>query len=180
MRGWAIAAGLGAAAAIAVIASLLALRAQASAESLTGSLVRAELRARPATPQPTPSAAAPKASPLTATAPPAPATANVTFRRTATYNGNVVYVPERCDGRYDILLHFHGAHPYVKALAEKAGLNAVVAVFNAGNGAERYAQAFQPTGTLSSLFKQVTAAANPLCGAEARPARVALSAWSAG
>jgi hypothetical protein len=105
----------------------------------------------------------------------------VSFRQTNTYNGNVVYVPEGCSGAYDVVLHFHGAHPYVKDLAEKAQIRAVVAVFNAGNGAERYGQAFQPSGTLSSLLRQVAVAAAPLCGgAASKPGRVALSAWSAG
>jgi hypothetical protein len=106
---------------------------------------------------------------------------SVRFKQTSTYNGNVVFVPEDCSGPFDVVLHFHGAYPYVKEVVEKANLRSVVAVFNAGNGAERYGQAFQPAGTLSSLLKQVSAAAGPLCGGStAKPKRVALSAWSAG
>lgn len=188
MKGLAIAAGLFVAVGVVIGAGLVALRAQASAESLTGALVAAELKARPtgarpnsgpvqsATPAPAPAPAAAASAPL-----PAPVAGRVTFRQTNTFNGNVVYVPEGCSGAYDLLLHFHGAHPYVKDLAEKAQLRAVVAVFNAGNGAERYGQAFQPPGTLSSLIRQVATAAAPLCGgAAAKPGRVALSAWSAG
>jgi hypothetical protein len=55
-----------------------------------------------------------------------------------------------------------------------------VAVFNAGNGAEKYAQAYGAGGTLSSLLRQVDMAAAALCSAGAKPGRVALSAWSAG
>jgi hypothetical protein len=191
MRGWAIAAGLVAASGALVVAGLAAVRAQASAEQLTSALVAAELRARPAgpaTPAPQASAlpgasATPAATPLASAAAvsDAPSGAPVSFRQTSTYNGNVVYVPQDCSGDYDVVLHFHGAHPYLKDLAQKAKLRAVVAVYNSGNGAERYAQAFQAGGILASLLRQIGMAAAPLCGGEsAKPRRVALSAWSAG
>jgi hypothetical protein len=192
MRALAIAVGLVAAVGAVVGAGLVALQAQASAENLTGALVAAELKARPTSPRapasPTETGAANEPPPVPATpAPPAAAeavaapAAPLSFRRTRTFNGNVVYVPEGCSGPFDIVLHFHGAHPYVKDLAVKSQIRAVVAVFNAGNGAERYGQAFQPPGTLSSLIRQVALAAAPLCGGSlAKPRRVALSAWSAG
>jgi len=92
-----------------------------------------------------------------------------------------VYVPEDCASPYDVLLHFHGVHTYMRDYAQRANLHAVVAVFNAGNGAEKYAQAYQAPGTLSSLLKQVAMAAAPLCpGADSGPNRVALSGFSAG
>jgi hypothetical protein len=135
-----------------------------------------------------PVATAPSAAPATASA--AAATPSVVapeslpalprFRKTITYNGAPVYVPDHCSGRYDVILHFHGAHPYVRDLIEKAGIRAVVAVLNAGNGAERYGQAYQSPGALSSLLRQVEMAVAPLCGGDARPSRVALTAWSAG
>jgi hypothetical protein len=187
MRGWTIAAGLLAASGALVVAGFAAVRAQASAEQLTGALVAAELRARPvaaAKPRGTLEAAPASAAstPLVgAAASAAGAIAPVSFRQTNTYNGNVMYVPENCSGDYDVVLHFHGAHPYLKDLAQKADLRAVVAVYNAGNGAERYAQAFQAGGILTSLLRQIGMAAAPLCGGEgAKPRRVALSAWSAG
>jgi hypothetical protein len=103
------------------------------------------------------------------------------FRQTNTYNGNVVLVPEDCQGSYDLILHFHGAHPYVRELVEKASLDAVVVIYNSGNGAERYAQAFQAGGMLRSLLRQIEMAVEPLCGGTgATPGRIALSAWSAG
>jgi hypothetical protein len=132
---------------------------------------------------PTPVVTAAVATPLPSVAPVSleslPAVAK--FKQTNTYNGNVTYVPADCRGPYDVVLHFHGAHPYVKELVEKAGLHAVVTVFNAGNGAEKYAQAFGAGGTLSSLLRQITRAVAPLCaGSDAKPRRIALSAWSAG
>jgi hypothetical protein len=188
MKGWAIAAGLVAASGALVVAGLAAVRAQASAEQLTGALVAAELRARPAEPArpaaplPAPPASvAPAASAALPSAAVSAASSPVSFRQTNTYNGNVVYVPEDCSGDYDVVLHFHGAHPYLKDLAQKADLHAVVAVYNAGNGAERYAQAFQAGGILTSLLRQVGMAVAPLCAGEGeQPRRVALSAWSAG
>src|SRR5262245_57734186 len=85
------------------------------------------------------------------------------FRQTNTYNGNVVFVPVGCHGPYDLILHFHGAHPYVRELLEKAGISAVVVIFNSGNGAERYAQMYGAGGMLSSLLRQVDMAVAPLC-----------------
>jgi hypothetical protein len=175
MRGWAVAAGAIAALGAVVGAGLLALRAQASAELLTSALVAAELKNRPARIR-APAPVQPPASASVGTAPQA-----LSFRQTSTYNGSVVYVPEGCSGSYDVVLHFHGAHPYVKELLEKTQLPAVVAVFNAGNGAERYSQAYQASGALESLLRQVAMAAAPLCGGQAqKPRRVAISAWSAG
>jgi hypothetical protein len=105
----------------------------------------------------------------------------VRLRQTKSYSAGVVFVPEGCSGPYDVILHFHGAHSYVRELVEKAAVPAVVAVYNAGNGAERYAQAFQAGGMLTSLLRQVELTASPLCeGSEAKPRRVALTAWSAG
>lgn len=101
------------------------------------------------------------------------------FRQTNTYNGAIVYVPEGCHDTYDLVMHFHGAHPYVKDLIEKANINAVVAVFNAGNGAEKYSQAYAAGGTLSSLLRQIDMATAPLCPG-AKAGRIALTAWSAG
>jgi hypothetical protein len=67
----------------------------------------------------------------------------------------------------------------VRDLVEKANINAVVAVFNAGNGAEKYSQAYGAGGTLSSLLRQIDMATIPLCPG-AKLGRVALMAWSAG
>jgi hypothetical protein len=193
MRGWAVAAGLLSLCGAVAAAVFAGMHAQANAENATNALVLAE-RAAPAplaiggNAPPAATASAPPAT--TSSAPPAAASASavtttaaarVSFRKTATYNGAPVYVPDGCHGSYDVVMHFHGAHPYVRDLVEKANLNAVVAVFNAGNGAEKYAQAFAAGGTLASLLHQIEVAAAPLCsGADARPGRVALMAWSAG
>jgi hypothetical protein len=182
MNRWLLATGLAIGGAVAVTA-LMSLRAQASADGLSSARVLAERSAPAAAPSTAAanSARAPAAAAASAPAPVSPEALPrvVSFRKTGTYNGAPVYVPEDCHDAYDLILHFHGAHPYVRDLVEKANLDAVVAVFNAGNGAEKYSQAFGAGGTLSSLLRQVDMATVPLCpGAKLR--RVALTAWSAG
>ncbi len=209
MRTWAVATsllGLGGAVAAAV---LIGQRAQASADDFSAALAVAERTTPSAARAPTPAPVVPAGSvsaasvtsaasvvpavsgaPGSAVAPLVAASAAppvspetlpraVSFHQTSTYNGAVVYVPDGCQGAYDVILHFHGAHPYVRDLVEKADINAVVAVFNAGNGAEKYSQAFGAGGTLSSLLRQVNLATLPLCPG-ATEHRVALMAWSAG
>lgn len=208
MKAWALTTALAAVCGAAVGAVAISAHLQSNAESMTNALAAAE-RVQATTKrapssvagQPSPTAAkasemagaapmtsaaaAPPEPPRAASAPaiatPSPAPATVGFEQTITVNGAPVYVPQGCSGSYDVILHFHGAHPYVRELLEKSGIFAVVGVFNAGNGAEKYAQAYQAGGTLSSLLRQVATAAARLCpGAEAKPRRVALSAWSAG
>jgi len=183
MKIWAAAIAVVAASGALAGAALLGMRAQVSAEGVSNALVlserAAQARGKPsARPMP---AASPAPSAASASAPAAALPpAQVSFRMTATYNGAAVYVPQSCQGPYDLLMHFHGAHPYVKAEVESANLDAVVAVFNAGNGAEKYAQAYQAQGTLSSLLRQVELAVTPLCPGAAKPRRIGLSGFSAG
>jgi hypothetical protein len=184
MKTWVVATGLlgllGAAVAVVV---LMGMRTMASADALTRDLAMADSVqvAKPATASS--SAAVPAAAQVSASAP-APVSPEalprvVTFHQTNTYNGAIVYVPDGCHDTYDVILHFHGAHPYVRDLIEKANINAVLAVFNAGNGAEKYSQAYGAGGTLSSLLRQIDMATSPLCPG-AKLGRVALMAWSAG
>lgn len=180
MRLWAVALAVVAASGALAGAALLGMRAQVSAEGASNALVLAE-RAAQARGKAAPAPSLAPSSPPSGAAVAAPLPeAQVTFRMTTTYNGAAIYVPESCQGPYDLLMHFHGAHPYVKAEVESANLDAVVAVFNAGNGAEKYAQAYQATGTLSSLLHQVELAVTPLCPGGGKPKRIGLSGFSAG
>ncbi len=196
MKVWALAAsllGVGGVVAGAVVLSGVQVRSQVNA--FTDGLAPAEV-VTPARSAPPIAAAAPAAGSApavsasaatpAASAPSIPAPVSpealpraVSFHQTNTYNGAVVYVPDGCQGAYDVILHFHGAHPYVRDLVERANINAVVAVFNSGNGAEKYSQAFGAGGTLSSLLRQINMATLPLCPG-ATEHRVALMAWSAG
>jgi hypothetical protein len=187
MKIWAVMTGVLALCGAVAGAGLLAVRAQANADSMTNALTMAE-RSTPVSrtaPSTAPALASAGSSPAVASAEmPAPVPLDalpraVTFRQTNTYNGAIVYVPEGCQDRYDLILHFHGAHPYVRDVVEKANIDAVVAVFNSGNGAEKYAQAFSAGGTLSSLLRQIDMATTPLCPG-GKVGRIALMAWSAG
>lgn len=179
MRGWAIALGVVAVGGSLLGAAALGLRAQANAESASNALVRAE---RASLARAKLLAASTRATPPAPPPAPSPATvAPVSFRQTSTYNGAPVYVPTGCQGPYDVVFHFHGVHTLVRDKLQGASLPAVLVVLNAGNGAEKYAQAYQATGTLSSLLRQVELAVAPLCfGADAKPRRVALVGFSAG
>ena len=188
MKVWAVVTGVVALCGAVAGAGLLAVRAQANADSMTNALAMAE-RPTPAS-RPSPPASAPavpsagSSAAVAAAAMPGPVPLDalpraLTFRQTNTYNGAIVYVPEGCHDSYDLILHFHGAHPYVRDLIEKANINAVVTVFNSGNGAEKYAQAFGAGGTLGSLLRQIDMATAPLCPG-AKVGRIALMAWSAG
>lgn len=183
MKTWAIAAGLlalvGAAVALVV---LMGVHNVASAGAISRELAALDsvdvMKRRSASASASPPAQAASSDAPAPVSPDALPRA-VSFHQTTTYNGAVVYVPDGCQGPYDVILHFHGAHPYVRDLVERANIDAVVAVFNAGNGAEKYSQAFGAGGTLTSLLRQVAMATQPLCpGGTER--RVALMAWSAG
>jgi hypothetical protein len=184
MKSWTVLVGLVALAGSVGVTLLLGMRAPASADSLANTLALAE-RSKPAARASTSAPTSPSAARAAASvAVPAPVPLEalpraVTFRQTSTYNGAPVYVPEGCHDTYDVILHFHGIHTSVRDLVEKANIDAVVAVFNAGNGAEKYSQAYGAGGTLSSLLRQIDMAVAPLCpGAQA--GRIALTAWSAG
>lgn len=188
MSRWALAVGVVALGGALVGAAALGLRAQANAESASNALVLAERASLDeakqsasgrsgAAAEPPPTAAAPPSAAAPAALPPA----SPSFRQTSTYNGAPVYVPEDCRGPYDVVLHFHGVHTLVRDKLKSAGVHAVLAVLNAGNGAEKYAQAYHAQGTLSSLLRQVEMAVAPHCaGADAKPRRVALLGFSAG
>jgi hypothetical protein len=188
MKGWTVAAVL-LALASAAVGVAIATQAGPGHSGLAATLERTAPVSAPSA-APSTTAAPPNATPASAAAaaPSAPASAInpeslpalPRFHKTTTYNGAPVYVPEGCAGRYDVILHFHGAHPYVRELVEKAGIRAVVVILNAGNGAERYAQAYRAPGALDSLLRQVQMATAPLCSNDPKPGRVALTAWSAG
>jgi type II secretory pathway pseudopilin PulG len=186
MKGWAVAVGVLAVGGSLVGAAALGMRAQANAESASSALVLAE---RASLDRVKAAASAARPPEVTEKLPSSPAPAEpakppptaLGFRQTSTYNGAPVYVPENCSGPYDVVLHFHGVHTLVRDKLQSAGTEAVLAVFNAGNGAEKYAQAYQAGGTLDSLLRQIEMAVAPLCpGADAKPRRVALLGFSAG
>jgi len=96
----------------------------------------------------------------------------------------VVVVPERCRdaaGRYDVVVHFHGAPVTIEPAFARADIPAVFVVLNLGIGSGPYEQAFIADGSLSSLLAEVDKIVDKHCpGKGGERHRVALSAWSAG
>lgn len=95
-----------------------------------------------------------------------------------------LYVPDAIrlrDGRFDLLVHFHGVPEAQEANVEEADLHAVVVSVNAGVGTTAYARRF----SADDSFDRVIAFAEREVAAgrgreEARAGRIALSSWSAG
>lgn len=97
--------------------------------------------------------------------------------------GGVVFLPSTfssADGAYDLLLHFHGNTKVVAESAERAGLNAVVAVVNLGINSAPYEDAYQVPGVYEQLLEDVNhqVAEKGLKTPHLR--RLALSSWSGG
>jgi hypothetical protein len=85
-------------------------------------------------------------------------------------------------GRFDLVVHFHGASLNQEKNAEEAGLRAVIVSANEGMGSTPYARAFAPPGSLDRViaFAESVVAASGRLDGQARVRRVALSSWSAG
>jgi hypothetical protein len=100
-------------------------------------------------------------------------------------SGNLdLYLPpsfEAVDGKYDVVLHFHGIAKAQESNAKAANLNAAIVSINLGIVADKYGKAFMAPGSFDKLLNRadrMVAASGKANGA--KPGRVALSAWSAG
>jgi len=143
-------------------------------------------------------AAAPKrgkarvAAPAKAPTPPAPLAAPVPMTETTSDGGyrarsgsNIeVYLPPgfaASDGKYDLVLHFHGVARAQESNASAAKLNAAIVSVNLGVASDKYSTAF----ATPAQFDQLLATTHKLVQASGRAGsaqvgRIALSAWSAG
>jgi len=96
----------------------------------------------------------------------------------------VVVLPERCrdaDGRYDVVVHFHGAPVTIEPEFARANIPAVFVIENLGIGSGPYEQAFITDGSLSRLLEEIDSVVQKHCPSQSGGRhRVALSAWSAG
>jgi hypothetical protein len=105
-------------------------------------------------------------------------------RRIVTPSGRVVSLPNGCRAAsrpYDLLIHFHGAPPVMESAFERSGIDGVLAVVNLGLGSGKYETAFQAPGSYDVFVATLAQVVKQLCpGSASRPARVALSGWSAG
>lgn len=88
------------------------------------------------------------------------------------------YVPK--GGVYDLVVHFHGNTAVVRESAERAGLDALVAVVNLGIGSAPYEEAYAVPGTWEQLLGSIQRGARERGIDAPRLGRVALSGWSAG
>ncbi|HLV21620.1 MAG TPA: hypothetical protein VKZ49_12085 [Polyangiaceae bacterium] len=97
--------------------------------------------------------------------------------------GRTIMIPSDCRfaGRYDLLIHFHGATSTMEPLLERSGLYAVFVVLNLGNGSGAYEDRFAGPAAFDGLLAAVDARVKEHCHLEQPAAdRIALSAWSAG
>lgn len=104
-------------------------------------------------------------------------------KRITTRAGRVIVVPNGCGSvqrDYDVVVHFHGAVKTVEKSYDQAGLEAVLLVVNLGLGSGPYENQFAGRGALERQLDALETMLERHCGTEARPQRVALSAWSAG
>jgi hypothetical protein len=95
-----------------------------------------------------------------------------------------IYVPTFFmpkDGKYDLIVHFHGLSAAQESNIERTRINAVVASINLGVGSGPYESAFKDAWTFPNLVKIIDRAVAKSGRADgATLGRIALSAWSAG
>jgi hypothetical protein len=85
------------------------------------------------------------------------------------------------DGKYDLIVHFHGLAAAQESNVERAHVNAIVATINLGVGSGPYENAFRDGWTFPHLLKLVGKEIAKSGRADgAKLGRIALSAWSAG
>jgi hypothetical protein len=107
-----------------------------------------------------------------------------TPKRLVTTGGRVVYLPNGCrtvSRPFDLLVHFHGAPPSLEPTFERSDIDGVLVILNLGIGSGRYDEAFRYPGSFDAMLTRTASAIHELCpNAVSTPARIALSAWSAG
>jgi hypothetical protein len=108
-----------------------------------------------------------------------------TPKRLVTSGGRVIYLPNGCrtvSRPFDLLVHFHGAPTVMEPTFERSDIDGVLVILNLGIGSGRYDEAFRYPGAFDALLTRTSMALKELCpnAVSAPPARIALSAWSAG
>lgn len=96
----------------------------------------------------------------------------------------VLYAPpgfQSPDGRFDLVIHFHGNVELIEESVAAAGLNALVTIINVGDGSGVYSKEMQNPHAFDRLLTTVEERARERLGlANPEIGRIALSAWSAG
>ncbi|MFS8066721.1 MAG: hypothetical protein ACMG6S_10150, partial [Byssovorax sp.] len=124
-------------------------------------------------------------APPSADVAPARARADVRVQRDgyAHIPGGVLYVPDTfasADGAYDLYLHFHGNVRVVRESAERAGLNAVVAVVNLGTNSAPYLDGYAVPTSYEDLLASIDRAVLARGLESPHRRRVAVGSWSGG
>jgi hypothetical protein len=100
------------------------------------------------------------------------------------FGWGVLYVPpwfKVVDGKYDLIVHFHGGHHLQVDNMERARINAVVVSVNLGINTGPYSDVYGAPGALDRLLTKVQEELDKTHRATgAKLGRVALTAWSAG
>ena len=102
----------------------------------------------------------------------------------AYFGKSELYVPtffHLVDGKYDLIVHFHGMASVQESNIEKAHLNAIIVSTNLGFGSGPYEDAYRDPGAFARLIATSQWAMGKSGKADgARLGRIALSSWSAG
>jgi hypothetical protein len=100
------------------------------------------------------------------------------------FGWGVLYVPpwfKVVDGKYDLIVHFHGGHFLQVENMERARINAVVVSVNLGINTGPYSNAYAGKGSLDRLIATAHEQLQKTNRAPgAKLGRLALTAWSAG
>jgi hypothetical protein len=96
----------------------------------------------------------------------------------------VLYVPPAFhsdDGRFDVVIHYHGNPEIVERSIDAVGLNAIAHIINLGDGSGRYSEPLQNPQAFDNALERIEKRVEEKLGLRsARIRRVALSSWSAG
>lgn len=85
------------------------------------------------------------------------------------------------DGKFDIVLHFHGDGDLVEQSVDAAKLNALVSVINlSAEGSKAYEGRMAIPGALDDIVRRIEEKVSAKAGTELKVGRIALSSWSAG
>jgi hypothetical protein len=102
----------------------------------------------------------------------------------ASVGHGVLYAPpdfSAPDGRFDLVIHYHGSTELVEQSFAAAKVNALVLIVNYGEGADQYSKPLQNQFAFDQLLGSIEATAEARLGLKTpRIRRIALAAWSAG
>jgi hypothetical protein len=119
-----------------------------------------------------------------AAAPTGEADARVKRGTRASVGRGVLYMPADFaapDGRFDLVIHYHGNTELVEESFDAAKVNALVLIVNYGEGSDAYSKPLQSQLAFDQLLGSIESTAETRLGLKtARIHRIALSAWSAG